>query len=68
MSNHEARDAEILRMREDGVPYREIGQQFGIFRERVRQIVSRFERRKKWRESSEGLRAIIRSSNDIEKL
>ena len=30
MTDHEQRDAEILRRREEGVPYREIGQQFGI--------------------------------------
>ena len=68
MTDHEQRDAEILRRREEGVPYREIGQQFGISHGRVRQIVSRFERMQKWGVCSESLRAIIRSSNDIEKL
>jgi len=67
MTDHEQRDAEILRRREEGVPYREIGQQFGISHGRVRQIVSRFERKQKWGVCSESLRAIIRSSNDIEK-
>ena len=67
MTDHEQRDAEILRRREEGVPYREIGQQFGISHGRVRQIVSRFERKQKWGVCSESLRAIIRSVNNIEK-
>ena len=35
------RDEQILRLRDEGLRYRQIGEQFGLSRERIRQIVKR---------------------------
>jgi len=67
MMNLAERDAEILRLRREHVSYKQIGQKFHISRERVRQIVCRLEVEERRRERSEDLRAVIQSSNDIEK-
>jgi hypothetical protein len=68
MMNLPERDAEILRLRREQVSYKEIGQKFRISPERVRQIVGRLEAEAKRKERSEDLRALIQSSNDIEKM
>ena len=38
---NETRDAEIIRLRDNGLTLQEIGDRYGLTRERVRQIVER---------------------------
>jgi len=68
MMNFAERDAEILRLRREKLSYKQIGDKFHISRERVRQILCRFEAEERRKERSEDLRAIIQSSNDIGKM
>jgi hypothetical protein len=68
MMNFAERDAEILRLRREKLSYKQIGEKFHISRERVHQILCRFEAEERRKERSEELQSVIRAANEIEKM
>ena len=67
MINLEERNLEIVQKRKKGTTYQKIADRFGLSRERVRQVIVRYELEEKQRLQSERIKEIIRLSDDIEK-
>ena len=61
------RDAEIVRMRKEGLSCKRIGERFGISRSRVGQIISAFELEDRQRERFDQILQTLRSTNNIDK-
>jgi len=66
MDNYQKRGSRILEMRKDGASYRKIGNNFGISKARVRQILLQHKQDNDRRQRSEEIRRLFSSSNDIE--
>ena len=61
------RDSEVVRMRKEGISYKQICERFGISRSRVGQIISAFELEEQQRERSRQILQTLRSTNNIDK-
>jgi len=67
MSNLKKRNSEIIQTRNKGATYQETDDLFGLYRERVRQIITRSELEEEQRLQSEKILAIIKTTDDIKK-
>jgi len=61
------RDSEVVRMRKEGISYKQICERFRISRSRVGQIISAFELEEQQRERFRQVLQTLRSTNDIDK-